>query len=600
MFDRLHQLRRWAGVDRAVFFSSAAQVVRLITGPITMALVLRYLTPEIQGYFYAFAGVAAMQVFLEMGFSQNIFQFASHEYARLHFTGQRTLEGDPVALSRLSSLARLSFRYYAVAALIFLAAIGVGGHIFFAISSTRFSTGSFKNPAALALRLQRQSDPAAQFVCQNLTAPTRAVLTNYLAGQSAEKKFKAALSRDLNVLLAQTSLYPALNAAHVQFRPETEQLREQNPRGRGLAHLNRLVLEDAFPEIMRSDVAWQGAWWLIAITAALSLAINPAWSLLEGCNQIAILSQFRFWASLGVFGAVAVALVAGAGIYASGIGAAFNLLVSAIYLGSRWRPFLRQCLEHPRHGRVSWSREIWPFQWRIATSWMSNYFIFEIINPVAFFFCGPVEAGRLGMSVQLVYMIARIALTWTNTKAPRLSMLIATRAWRQFDALLRHSTIQVVSIYLLGYFSFLAALLILSHTALAAHVPLLGHVLSKVPGRLAPFSVNVWLGASQITALLVSSMCLELRAHKRDPLVWMSVLNAVLSIALMVPFARLWGISGEVVGYTLALWAVFLPSYKIYQLKRREYRSQANDLAEPPSSAVKVNRSGTELSGLEP
>ena len=59
MIRRLHQFRRWAGVDRAVFFSNAAQLVRLVTGPVTMALVLKFLTPEIQGYYYAFAGVVA-------------------------------------------------------------------------------------------------------------------------------------------------------------------------------------------------------------------------------------------------------------------------------------------------------------------------------------------------------------------------------------------------------------------------------------------------------------------------------------------------------------------------------------------------------------
>ena len=237
MLQRLHQFRRWAGVDRAVFFSNAAQLLRLVTGPITMALVLKFLTPEIQGYFYAFAGVVAMQVFLEMGFSQNILQFAAHEFSKLHFTAEHTIAGDAVAKSRLISLGRLAFGYYAAAALIFLLAVGVGGHIFFTISG-------------------------------------------------------------------------------------------------------------------QHNVHWQGAWWLIAVTAALSLAINPAWSLLQGCNQIPVLAKFRFWAALASFGVNAIALISGAGIYASALGAAFNLLFSVGYLLVRWRPFFRQLLERPAHGEV--------------------------------------------------------------------------------------------------------------------------------------------------------------------------------------------------------------------------------------------------------
>lgn len=446
MLKLLHQFRRWAGVDRAVFFSNAAQMMRLVTGPITMALVLRYLTPEIQGYFYAFSGVVATQVFLEMGFSQNILQFASHEFARLRFTAAQTVEGDPVVKSRLISLGRLAFGYYAVAALILLFAIGIGGHVFFTVSG-------------------------------------------------------------------------------------------------------------------QHGVAWQGAWWMIAVTAAFSLVINPAWALLEGCNQVAVIAQFRFWAALASFAVNALALIAGAGIYASAIGALFSLLLSVGYLGLRWEPFLSQFLDRPRHGHISWAREIWPFQWRIAVSWMSGYFVFDIINPIAFYFCGPVEAGRLGMSLQLVRMIFNVAMTWVYTKAPRFGMLIAARAWKELDSLWRRSTLQAFIICLLGMISFLVA------------IPFIGHLLPKVPARLAPLGVNAWLGGAIVIQILISSMAMELRAHKREPYMWISVFNAVLSVCFILPLVRYWGIYGEAVGYALAIGVVFIPALRIYQVKRFAYRN---------------------------
>jgi len=461
MLHHFHRFRRWAGVDRAVFFSNAAQLTRLFTGPITMALVLRYLTPEIQGYFYAFAGVVAMQVFLEMGFSQNILQFASHEFAKLHFTPTRTVEGDPVAKSRLISLGRLAFGYYGVAALIFLLAVGVGGHVFFTVSG-------------------------------------------------------------------------------------------------------------------RPGVHWQGAWWLIAVTAAGSLAVNPAWSLLQGCNQMAEVAKFNFWAALASFGANAVALICGAGIYASAIGAAFSLLLSVAYLVWRWRPFFRQLLELPQHGRVSWKHEIWPFQWRIAVSWMSGYFVFDVINPIAFYFCGAVEAGRLGMSLQLVRMIANVALQWIYTKAPQFGMLVAARAWREFDALWRRSAGQTFIFYLLGLSAFLLA------------IPFIGLLLPSVPARLAPLAVNAWLAL--IPQVLIGAMCMELRAHKREPLMWASVANAVLSVGFMLALVRTWGIAGEAAGYALAIWAVFVPSWKIYRVKRLEFRTLADQRAAEPAAPDPTGR----------
>ena len=505
MLKKLHQFRRWAGVDRAVFFSNAAQMTRLVTGPITMALVLRYLTPEIQGYFYAFAGVAAMQIFLEMGFSQNILQFASHEFARLRFTPAQTVEGDLVARSRLISLGRVAFGYYAVAAVIVLFAIGIGGHVFFTISDhhavARLGAAAVENAA--------------------------------LAAKST----------------------PGHHA-----------------------------------------VAWQGAWWMIAVTAALSLAINPAWSLLNGCNQVAVVAKFSFWASLASFAVNAVALIAGAGIYASAIGSVFSLLLSVGYLALRWKPFLAQFLEHPRDGQVSWAREIWPFQWRIAVSWMSGYFIFDIINPIAFYFCGAVAAGQLGMSLQLVRMIGNVAQTWISTKAPKFGMLIAGRAWTELDALWRRSTLQAFIICLLGMISFLAAISLVGHVSFLTAIPFIGHLLTRVPARLAPFGVNAWLGGAMLVQILIGSMAMELRAHKREPYMWLSVANAVLSVAFILPLVRVWGIYGEAMGYALAIWAILIPAYKIYRVKRLEYRKAADGLHEPPSPALETGSSAGNFS----
>ena len=260
----------------------------------------------------------------------------------------------------------------------------------------------------------------------------------------------------------------------------------------------------------------------------------------------------------------ALALISGAGIYASALGAAFSLLLSVVYLIWRWRHFLRQFLERPQQGEVSWAQEIWPFQWRIAVSWMSGYFVFDIINPIAFYFCGPVAAGQLGMSFQLVRMISNVALTWIYTKAPRFGMLIAARSWKEMDALWRRSTTQVFIFYTLGLITFLVA------------IPYAGYFFPKLPARLAPFAVNAWLGGANLFQLLIGCMCMELRAHKREPTMWISVANAVLSVVFILPLVHYWGIIGEAIGYALGIVTVFVPACFIYLNKRQDYRREAD------------------------
>ena len=213
----------------------------------------------------------------------------------------------------------------------------------------------------------------------------------------------------------------------------------------------------------------------------------------------------------------------------------------------RWRPFFCQFLERPRHGRVSWAQEIWPFQWRIAVSWMSGYFVFDIINPIAFYFCGPVAAGRLGMSFQVVRMITNVSLTWIYTKAPPFGMLIAARAWSELE---RSGGAAPCSLRLLpsGVGAFLAA------------VPLAGHFVPRIPARLAPFPCQFLVGGAMPIQVLVGAMAMELRAHKREPFMWVSFANAVLSVAFILPLVRVWGITGEALGFALAIWAIFIPA----------------------------------------
>src|SRR5882724_1207494 len=135
MLALLNRLRRWAGVDRPVFYVAVGRAWSLFSGPITVLLLAHFFTPKEQGYFYTFASVMALQVFLELGFAQCIVQFASHEFAHLRFLPGGALEGDPRARSRLISLGRLSLKWYAVMSLLVVVGIGLGGHWFFSLKN---------------------------------------------------------------------------------------------------------------------------------------------------------------------------------------------------------------------------------------------------------------------------------------------------------------------------------------------------------------------------------------------------------------------------------------------------------------------------------
>ena len=96
------------GVDRAIIYGVLGTAQVFLTGPVTALIIAVSLTTEVQGYYYTFAALLALQVFVELGFAQVIMQFASHEWAHLRLRDDRSIEGDADAHSRLTSLARLS------------------------------------------------------------------------------------------------------------------------------------------------------------------------------------------------------------------------------------------------------------------------------------------------------------------------------------------------------------------------------------------------------------------------------------------------------------------------------------------------------------
>jgi len=128
----MKRLINMLGIDRAIGATTATQLMRFVTGPITMLLIIRYLSPADQGFYYTFAGVAGIQVFLEAGFAVSIAQFTAKEFAGLRFNKNGFLTGKAENLSRLRSIYQKAFRYYSAMAVVLVLGIGIGGYIFFA------------------------------------------------------------------------------------------------------------------------------------------------------------------------------------------------------------------------------------------------------------------------------------------------------------------------------------------------------------------------------------------------------------------------------------------------------------------------------------
>jgi len=115
-------------------------------------------------------------------------------------------------------------------------------------SATSLGSGGITDPAAFAKKLADGADPVSEYLRGRLADSEKADLAGYEPSNANAKGVISALVKELNQVIGGPSIYEKERFRTVALRPETERLLEQNPGGQRLARLNKLLLEDAYPQ----------------------------------------------------------------------------------------------------------------------------------------------------------------------------------------------------------------------------------------------------------------------------------------------------------------------------------------------------------------
>lgn len=314
-----------------------------------------------------------------------------------------------------------------------------------------------------------------------------------------------------------------------------------------------------------AEVAWRVPWCLLVIAAMLAFQIDPVFSFLEGCGYITEVARRRFaQAVLGSFLAW-TAMAIHHGLYAPALVILGQVAVGLAFLFShKLRRLMKGLLFYPvGEHYVGWMTEIWPFQWKIAVSWICGYFIFSLFNPVLFAYQGPVAAGQMGMSLGIASSIGAVALAWMNTKASPFGNLIARGEIASLDKLFFRTLWQSTVLLTAGCAAFFLVLLALTHAF----------------PRLAMRVLTPWAFAflllTTIMMHIVLSEALYLRAHKREPFLLQSAAVAVLVGSATFLLGKFCGATAVVIGYFLfgGLFSLGSGTY-IFVTKRRKWHGE--------------------------
>lgn len=127
------RLKHFVGLDGAVAYTVLARLLQMAGSAGTVLLIVHFLTPEEQGYYYTILGLVALQTVFELGFSFVVLQMAAHERVHLFIHADGAIEGDAVAHARLASILQKTVRWYMAAAAVMWVVLLPSGIFFFSL-----------------------------------------------------------------------------------------------------------------------------------------------------------------------------------------------------------------------------------------------------------------------------------------------------------------------------------------------------------------------------------------------------------------------------------------------------------------------------------
>jgi len=282
-------------------------------------------------------------------------------------------------------------------------------------------------------------------------------------------------------------------------------------------------------------VSWALPWCLDALIAVFNFQLDPILSFLEGCGYVANVARLRFAQSVTGSLLAWLVLISHHGLFAPSMMLLGMASCSLIWIFSK-RKLVFGLLKHPcGTDRIGWRAEVWPFQWRIAGSWFCGYFIYWLFNPVLFAYRGPVEAGRMGMSLSLTNAVMNIAVSWVSTKSAPFGSLVARKEYRQLDHTFFQALWQSTAVSIAGGLTAWLATIFLNVENF------------RFAQRLLDPSLIAMLMVYMITNVIVFAEAYYLRAHKQEVFFVNSLVGAVTVTIFTLTFGRYYGAAGIVV-----------------------------------------------------
>lgn len=292
---------------------------------------------------------------------------------------------------------------------------------------------------------------------------------------------------------------------------------------------------------------WAFVWAVMVLASAVNLTYVPALALQEGLGRIGQIARLRLVQSVVGYAGLWLGLLGNLSLWAACIVPVATTVLTGYWLArvDRLHRWLGSRMVKP-NAELNWWRDVLPFQWRIALSAVSGYFIFYAFTPLVFASRGAVEAGRFGIAMAVFNALAAVGTSWVYAKTPTFAMHIARGERADLNALFRGMMRRSVIFTTVTAAAFVLAVILLDQMGV------------QQMRRIADPAVLACLALVCAVNSIIFSVAAYMRAHREEPMLPVSVVGAVLA-TLIAYFGSAHSVQLMSLLYALLTTAVLLP-----------------------------------------
>lgn len=315
-----------------------------------------------------------------------------------------------------------------------------------------------------------------------------------------------------------------------------------------------------------APINWLFPWLLISFGTTLYFMLSPFIAFIEGLGKVKEVAKIRLVQQVITMLVMWSGLFFGLKLYVGGVGTMISVSILSYFILREFLPVFRNIYSTKITERVSYRDEIFPFQWKIALSWVSGYFIFQLFNPVLFATEGAIVAGQMGMTLTVLNAILGFTLSWITTKVPTFSGFIAQKKYNQLDTLFNRTLIQSSIINGFGLIGMLTVIFAIRHFNITIGGKNFGD-------RFLPYLPMLFMMIPILLNHIVAAWATYLRCHKREPMLIQSIIMGILCSLSTIFLGRYFGVIGMTLGYVILVIIGFIWTYFIFTTNKQKWHN---------------------------